>query len=114
MSDGSYTVGWDYFDADSGGLGLYGFMEGETLTKGVADLPPEVIAEVKDLMAKALTGEFNRFNVFSGPINDNTGKEIVPAGSALEQADLDQFPGEGVTCKYCMHWWAEGVTAELP
>src|SRR5215216_5312224 len=42
VQDGSYKAGYDYFDADSGGLGLYGFMEGETPTKGVADLPPEV------------------------------------------------------------------------
>ena len=114
IADKSYKVGWDYFDADSGGLGLYGFMEGQTMTKGVSDLPPEVINEVKDLMAKALKGEFNRFSVFTGPIKDNTGKEVIPAGSALEQADLDQFPGEGVNCKTCMHWWAEGITAELP
>ena len=45
-------------------------------------------------MAKMLTGEFTRFDVFSGPINDNNGKEIVPAGAKLEQVDLDQFPGE--------------------
>ncbi|MEO7908616.1 MAG: BMP family ABC transporter substrate-binding protein [Roseiflexaceae bacterium] len=113
VNDGSYKAGYDYFDADSGGLGLYGFMEGETPTSGVADLPPEVIQEVKDTLAKMQKGEFTRFDVFAGPIKDNTGKEMVPAGSKLEQADLDQFdPKSG--CKYCMHWWAEGVTAELP
>ena len=90
--DKTYKPGWDYFDAETGGLGLYGFMEGETPTAGVSELPPEIVAEVKDLVAKSLKGEFNRFNVFSGPINDNTGKEIVPAGSALEQVDLDAFP----------------------
>lgn len=114
VMDKTYKVGWDYFDADSGGLGLYGFMEGETPTQGVSSLPPEVVDEVKGLIEQALKGEFNRFNVFAGPINDNTGKEVVPAGQALEQIDLDQFPGDGVTCKYCMRWWAEGVTAELP
>jgi basic membrane protein A len=111
--DKSYKPGYDYFDADSGGLGLYGFMEGETPTKGVSELPPEVIQQVKDTLAKMQKGEFTRFDVFAGPIKDNTGKEIVPAGAKLEQADLDQFdPKSG--CKYCMHWWAEGVTAELP
>jgi basic membrane protein A and related proteins len=113
VNDGSYKPGYDYFDADSGALGLYGFMEGETLPKGVAELPPEVIQQVKDTLAKMQKGEFTRFDVFAGPIKDNTGKEIVPAGAKLEQADLDQFdPKSG--CKYCMHWWAEGVTAELP
>jgi len=116
VNAGSYKAGYDYFDADAGGLGLYGFMEGQTPTKGVADLPPEVIQQVKDTLAKMQKGEFTRFDVFAGPIKDNTGKEIVPAGAKLEQADLDQFPpgADNLKCKYCMHWWAEGVTAELP
>ena len=112
--DGSYTPGWQYFDADTGGLGLYGFMEGEELTPGVAELPPEVIEEVRDLIAKTLAGEFTRFDVFSGPIKDNQGNIVVPEGEALEQVDLDAFPEYGLGCKYCMKWWAEGITAELP
>ncbi len=112
--DGTYTPGWEYFDADTGGLGLYGFMEGEELTSGVAELPPEVIQEVRDLMAQTLAGEFTRFDVFSGPINDNQGNLIVPEGKALEQVDLDAFPEYGLGCEYCMKWWAEGITAELP
>jgi len=112
--DGTYTPGWDYFDADTGGLGLYGFMEGEKLTPGMKDLPPEVIAEVRSLMEKTLKGEFTRFDVFSGPINDNQGNVVVPAGERLEQVDLDAFPEFGLGCKYCMKWWAEGITAELP
>jgi basic membrane protein A and related proteins len=111
---GTYTPGWDYFDADTGGLGLYGFMEGETMTLGEADLPADVIQEVRDLLAASLTGEFNRFSVFTGPINDNQGNLIVPEGQHLEQADLDQFPEYGLGCTYCMKWWAEGITAELP
>jgi len=114
--DGTYQVGWDYFDADSGGLGLYGFMEGETPTKGVSELPPEVIQQVKDLLAQMKAGTFNRFDVFAGPILDNQGNVIVPEGEKMVQADLDQFPpgAEGLECKFCMKWWAEGITAELP
>jgi basic membrane protein A len=114
--DGTYTPGWDYFDADSGGLGLYGFMEGQELTPGVKELPPEVVDEVKALLDQMLKGEFNRFDVFSGPIVDNKGETIVPAGEKMEQADLDQFPpgAPGLECKYCMYWWAEGINAELP
>jgi len=116
LIDKTYTPGWDYFDADSGGLGLYGFMEGEQLTTGVKDLPPEVISEVQALMANALKGEFNRFDVFSGEILDNKGAVVVPAGEQMEQSDLDQFPpgAEGLECKYCMYWWADGITSELP
>ena len=112
--DGSYTPGWDYFDADTGALGLYGFMEGQELTSGVAELPEAVVQEVRDILAQMLAGEFDRFDVFSGPINDNQGNVIVPEGEALSQIDLDQFPEMGLGCTYCMKWWAEGITAELP
>jgi len=114
--DKTYKVGWDYFDADTGSLGLFGFMEGQTLTKGLSELPANDIKLVKDTLAQMLAGKFNRFDVFSGPIKDNTGKEIIPAGEKFQQADLDQFPpgAKGLECKYCMYWWAEGVTAELP
>lgn len=116
VKDGTYQVGWHYFDADSQSLGLFGFMEGQELTKGQSDLPEEVIAEVRSLLDKMLAGEFNRFDVFSGPIKDNKGNIVVPEGEKFEQADLDQFPpgAEGLECKYCMYWWADGVTAELP
>jgi basic membrane protein A and related proteins len=116
LIDKTYKVGWDYFDADSGGLGLFGLMEGQQMTKGMQDLPPEVLTEVKDLMAQMLEGKFNRFNVFSGEIKDNKGVVIVPAGEKMVQADLDQFPpgAPGLECKYCMYWWADGITAELP
>ena len=50
---------------------------------------------MKDTLAKMLAGEFGRFDVFAGPIKDNTGKEILPAGAKLEQSDLDQFPPRG-------------------
>ena len=114
--DKSYTPGWDYFDADSGGLGLVGFMQGQELTKGEAELPAEVIQEVRDTLNKMLKGDFNRFDVFSGPILDNQGNTIVPAGEKMEQEDLDQFPpgSPGLECKYCMYWWAAGITADLP
>jgi basic membrane protein A len=116
VKDGTYKPGWDYFDADTGGLGLYGFMEGQSLTLGMKDLPPDVIKMVQDTMALMLAGKFTRFDVFSGPILDNKGNTIVPAGEKFEQADLDQFPpgAEGLACKYCMYWWADGITAELP
>ena len=116
VMDGSYNVGWHYFDADSGSLGLVGFMEGQELTAGVKDLPPEVIQKVQETLDAMLAGEFNRFDVFAGPIEDNQGNIIVPSGEKMEQADLDQFPpgSPGLECKYCMYWWADGITAELP
>lgn len=116
IQDGTYKVGWDYFDADSGGLGLFGLMEGQEMTKGMQDLPPEVMTKVKDTLAQMLAGDFNRFDVFSGEIKDNKDVVIVPAGEKMVQADLDQFPpgAPGLECKFCMYWWANGITAELP
>jgi basic membrane protein A and related proteins len=114
--DKTYKPGFDYFDADSGSLGLYGFMEGQKLTKGESELPAADIQMVRDILAQMLAGKFTRFDVFSGPIVDNKGNTIVPAGQKFEQADIDQFPpgAPGLECKYCMYWWAEGITAELP
>lgn len=111
---GTYTPGWDYFDADTGALGLYGFMEGQELTPGLKELPPEVIDEVRATLALMLEGKFTRFDVFSGPILDNKGNIIVPEGERLAQVDIDAFPEFGLGCTYCMKWWAEGITAELP
>jgi len=111
---GTYKPGYDYFDADTGALGLFGFMEGQELQPGVASLDPALIQEVRDLLAQMEAGTFTRFDVFSGPINDNKGNVVVPAGEKLEQLDLDAFPEYNLGCKYCMKWWAEGITAELP
>jgi len=113
---GTYKAGYEYFDADAGAMGLLGFMEGETPRMGVNDLPAADVQLVKDTLAKMLAGEFTRFDVFKGPINDNEGKEILADGVSLEQADLDQFPpgAPGNECKTCMYWWAEGINAKLP
>ena len=63
-----------------------------------------------------LAGKFGRFDVFAGPIKDNTGKELLPAGQKLKQSDLDQFPpgAPGSECSVCMYWWNDGITSPLP
>lgn len=113
---GTYKPGYDYFDAETGALGLFGFMEGQELQPGVASLDPAVIQEVRDLLAQMEAGTFTRFDVFKGPINDNKGNVVLPEGQSLEQVDLDAFPEFGLPCSIdvCMKWWAEGITAELP
>ncbi len=112
----TYKAGYEYFDGDSKAMGLVGFMDGQTVSKGVSDLPEADVTKVKDTLAKILAGQFGRFDVFAGPIKDTTGKEIVPAGGKLEQSDLDQFPpgAPGNECKTCMYWWADGITVPLP
>ena len=112
----TYKPGFEYFDADTGALGLYGFMEGQEMQPGVKDLPEADLKLVKDTLAAALTGKFTRFDVFKGPIKDNKGNVIVAEGKALEQIDLDQFRGADNKdkVKIGMYWWNANVTAELP
>lgn len=114
VQDKTYKVGSQYFDADSGSLGLFGFMEGQSLTKGESDLPAADIQLVKDTLAKMLAGQFTRFDVFAGPIKDNKGNTVLADGAKMEQIDIDCFAGGAVPCKTGMYWWADGVTAELP
>ena len=111
---GTWTGGWEYFDADAGAMGLFGFMDGEELQPGVADLPAEDLQMVKDTLAMMLAGEFDRFDVFTGPIVDNNGNTVLEAGVSLEQLDLDGFAEFGSECTTCMYWWNENITAELP
>ncbi len=113
---GTYKAGYEYFDADSKAMGLFGFMDGETPQPGIKDLPAADVQLVKDTLAKMLKGEFTRFDVFAGPITDSDGKEILPAGAKLQQSDLDQFPpgAPGSECSVCMKWWANGINGELP
>ena len=113
MKDGTWKAGSEYFDVKDGGLGLYGFMEGQTPQPGV---PADVIPQVKAVLADALAGKFDRFSVFSGPIKDNKGNTVIPAGEKFAQSDIDQFkPGApGFEAKYGMYWWNENFIAELP
>jgi basic membrane protein A len=116
VREGTYEAGYEYFDADSGAMGLFGFMEGETPQPGVADLPEEDVQLVKDTLAAMLAGDFNRFDVFAGPIMDNEGNVVLAEGEKLVQSDLDQFPpgAPGSECDTCMYWWADGIEAALP
>ncbi len=112
--NGEYVGGSEYFDADTGALGLFGFMEGETLQPGVAELPEEDLQLIRDTLAMMLAGEFTRFDVFKGPIVDNQGNVVLEDGVSLEQIDLDGFSQFGSPCTTCMYWWNENITAELP
>ncbi len=112
----TYKAGYEYFDASTQALGLFGFMEGQP-QPGIADLPAADVQSAKDTLAKMLapdTGKTARFDiVFTGPIKDNTGKQILAAGQKLEQAYWMISPADA-TCKVCMHWWADGVNATIP
>ncbi len=111
MIDGSFVGDDIYFDVDSGALGLLGFMEGQEPFPGV---PESVIPQVEALLAEMEAGDFTRFDVFTGPINDNKGEIIVPEGVVLTQSDLEGLSGiEGrEDCTICMGWLAEGIVAD--
>jgi basic membrane protein A and related proteins len=119
MIDGTFVPNDVYFDVDSGALGLLGFMEGQTPSPAV---PEEIIPQVEALLDQMLAGEFDRFDIFTGPIYNNQGELIIPEGVTLTQSDLEGIV-EAIAeetgreaCTYCMNWLAEGVSpeAELP
>ncbi len=107
-----------YFDADSNGMGLFGFMAGEEPSAGVTSLPEDVIQNVQSILNEMSSGNFVYLDIFRGEIRDNQGKVIVPAGERLTESDVDQFPpgDPDNKCKYpdCMYWYAAGINAELP
>jgi basic membrane protein A len=119
MMEGTFVPADIYFEADSGALGLLGFMEDQEPAPGV---PEAVIPQVREVLDQMLAGEFTRFDVFTGPINDNKGELLVPEGEALAQSDLegiDETVGAQIgrpACTFCMNWLAEGIVpdAEIP
>ncbi len=86
----------------TGGLGLYGFMDGEELQPGIADLPAEDLQLVQDTLAKALAGDFDRFDVFAGPITDNQGNVVVQMVRGWSrQTWISSRPAlDGLECEY--------------
>jgi basic membrane protein A len=113
----------DYYGSTADGmLGFYGFMEGQTPYPSV---PAAVVPEVQAVLAQMQSGEFNRFSIFTGPINDNQGNEVISAGVSLTQSDLEGL-SEGYMsafgiagrepCTICMDFLVEGFdpTAEIP
>jgi basic membrane protein A len=113
----------DYYGSTADGLlGIYGFMEGQ---EPYPSVPESVIPEVEEVLAQMLAGEFGRFDIFSGPMNDNQGNEIVPEGVSLTQSDLEglvegYMADFGIVgrdpCTICMAFLVEGFdpTAEIP
>ncbi len=117
---GTWKPGNDYRDASSGIVGLYGFMAGQTPQPGV---PAEVIPLVKAKLADMLAGKFTRKDVFMGPITDNTGKIIVPAGQSLTDEDLQGIDAATIksgnltgrtACTFCMNWLVDGIQGAIP
>ncbi len=107
MQAGSWRGTSEYLDVASGIVGLHGFMAKQSVPAGV---PAGAAAAVKELLAKMRAGSFTRFDVFAGPLVDNSGRERLPAGAKLTQQDLEGLEG----CKVCMGWLAQGIVGQLP
>ena len=122
VQEGSWTPE-DYYGSTADGiLGFYGFMEGQAPYPSV---PEPVIPEVQEVLAQMQAGTFNRFSIFTGPIKDNQGNEVIPAGVSLTQSDLEGLSAGymsafGITgrepCTICMGFLVEGFdpAAEIP
>ena len=77
------------------------------MDKGIVDLAPfgkGVPQSVKDLVAKEKAQiASGKLDVFAGPIKDQKGKVVVPAGKSLSDKDL-----------LSMTWFVEGVEGDVP
>jgi len=78
-----------------------GFKENMLDVASVNDnLPADVKAKIKEVEDKIKSGEFHPF---TGPIKDNQGNVVVPAGHTLTDEEL-----AGV------NWYVEGIDATIP
>ena len=115
MMDGTLPARNHYYGFPEGMLGLYGFMEGQVPRPMVPDW---VVPEVRAVLQAMQSGEFTRFDIFTGPIHDNQGNLVVPAGVSLTQSDLEGIDPElGARlgrpgCIICMNWLAEGFATD--
>ncbi len=64
------------------------------------NLPKDVVAEAEQVKADLISG---KRHAFAGPIKDQSGKEILPAGKTLADADI-----------LGMKYYVEGVQGSLP
>jgi basic membrane protein A len=65
------------------------------------DVSDEILALIEERKAAIIDGSFD---IFAGPINDNAGNEVVPAGGSIP---FDK--------RYeCCQWLIEGVVGEIP
>jgi basic membrane protein A len=64
------------------------------------DIPPAAVKVFEERKAKLISGELNPFG---GPIKDNTGKEMVAAGSVMSDQVFSS-----------LNWYVEGVEGNVP
>jgi basic membrane protein A len=107
IQGGTWKGGSEYLDVPSGIVGLSGFTDGG---KPAAGVPAEVVPKVSEVLAQMKAGTFTRFDVFKGPLEDNTGRKLLEAGQRLTDKDLEGLEG----CSVCMSWLVRGVVGQIP
>ena len=114
---GTYTAGYEYFDADSKAMGLFGFMDGETPQPGIADLPEA------DVRRSATRSPRCWRAVPAASTSCSPGRSsTTPARSCCPPARSSSSPTStssrpappAPSARRCMYWWNEGITVELP
>ena len=118
---GTWKPGNVWLEPDSGIVGFYGFMPGQTPQPGV---PASVIPMVQAKLADMLAGKFTYKDIFKGPVKDNTGKIKVPAGQTLTVEDLFgidaptissmNLTGRTACTTFSMPWLVNGIQGTLP
>ena len=113
---GTYVAGYEYFDADSGAMGLYGFMEGETPQPGIADLPRGGRAAGQGHPGQDARGRVRPLRRLRRPHHGQPGQRGPRRGRAAGAGRPRPVPqrAPGDNCETCMYWWADGINAELP
>jgi len=66
-------------------------------------VPDDVGAMAEAEIEKFESGEQTIYTIFTGPINDQSGQERVPAGTAMTDEEL-----------LSMNWFVEGVEGDIP
>ena len=64
------------------------------------NMPDDVVAKAKEAADGISSGSIQ---IFAGPLRDNNGKEILPAGQTLDDGAL-----------WGMNYYLEGVNGNLP
>lgn len=104
---GTWKPGAIYGDAKSGLVGLSGFSEGEVPNPNI---PSAVVEQVRTILGELRAGRFSRFDVFAGPLRDQTGRTLLASGQKPTQSDLLGLAG----CSVCMSFLVEGIRGTLP
>lgn len=105
------THNWGEYYTRSAGAVLAGTWKSGSVWGGVRDgfirlapLSASIAAPVKDEVAKLEAGlKAGTFHPFTGPVKDQSGKDVVPAGRSMTDDELGK-----------MNFYVEGVASQLP